>query len=86
MTKLGKGKLEDEFLIKALQEQADGEAHDRSLIVERLDQDGEQPSAYQRLQPFIGIVDSGGQQLSQGTGRRLREFLKEKRKPGRPPR
>jgi hypothetical protein len=41
----------------------------------RLDEEGEHLSAYQRLQPFIGIADSGGQQLSQGTGKRLRELL-----------
>lgn len=44
------------------------------------DHKGEPPSAYQQLQPFVGIDDSGGRQLSQGTGKRLREFLEEKRK------
>ena len=44
------------------------------------DKGGEHPSAHQRLQPFIGIDDSGGQRLSQGTGKRLREILDEKRK------
>jgi hypothetical protein len=46
---------------------------------------GEHPSAYQRLQPFIGIADSGGQQLSKDTGKRLRELLAEKKtRVGRP--
>ena len=47
------------------------------------DKEGEHPSAHQRLQPFIGIDDSGGQRLSQGTGKRLREVLEEKRKRAR---
>jgi len=45
-----------------------------SLLVE---EEGEQ-SAYQRLQSFVGIADSGGQQLSQNTGRRFRDALEEK--------
>ena len=44
------------------------------------DEGGKHPSAHQQLQPFIGIDDSGGRQLSQGTGKRLRELLEEKRK------
>lgn len=44
------------------------------------DKGGEPPSAHQRLQPVIGIDDGSGQQLSQGTGKRLREILEEKRK------
>ena len=103
------GKLENDLLTRALQAQADEEAHDRGLIVERLawtpqerleanasfvrfylsvrpegpliaDEEGEQPSAYERLRPFTGTVDSDGQQLSQETGKRLRELLEEKRK------
>jgi Arc/MetJ-type ribon-helix-helix transcriptional regulator len=35
----------------------------------------EQHSAYHRLRPFVGIVDSGGRQLSTDTGRNLREVL-----------
>ena len=42
------------------------------------------PSAYERLQPFIGIADSGGRQLSRETGRRFRELLDEKRHARRP--
>lgn len=52
----------------------------RDAIARLADEEGEQISAYQRLQPFVGIADSGGKQLSQGTGKRLRELLEEKRK------
>ncbi|MFL6201174.1 MAG: ribbon-helix-helix protein, CopG family [Thermoanaerobaculia bacterium] len=52
----------------------------RDAIARLADEEGEQLSAYQRLQPFVGIADSGGKQLSQGTGKRLRELLEEKRK------
>jgi len=47
----------------------------RDAIARLADEEGEQFSAYQRLQPFIGIADSGGKQLSEGTGKRLRELL-----------
>ncbi|HEX6899788.1 MAG TPA: ribbon-helix-helix protein, CopG family [Thermoanaerobaculia bacterium] len=57
----------------------------RDAIARLADEEGEQPSAYQRLQPFMGIADSGGQQLSKDTGKRLRELLAEKRtRAGRP--
>ena len=52
----------------------------RDAIARLAEQEGEQPSAYQRLQPFIGLVDSGGRQLSTGTGARVREILQEKRR------
>lgn len=39
----------------------------------------EATSAYERLRPFAGIVDSGGLQLSTQTGIRFREGLKRKR-------
>lgn len=54
--------------------------------ISRLADDEEQPrSAYQRLQAFVGVVDSGGKQLSTATGKRLRELLEERsgaRRPG----
>lgn len=50
----------------------------RDAITRLADEEGEQPSAYQRLKPFIGIADSGGRQLSQETGKRFRELLEEK--------
>lgn len=37
-------------------------------------------SAYERLQPFVGVADSGGQHLSEDTGRRFRQVLEEKRR------
>lgn len=58
----------------------------RDAIARLADEEGAQPSAYQRLQPFIGIADSGGKQLSRGTGKRLRELLEEKRERARRPR
>lgn len=36
------------------------------------------PSAYHRLEAFVGIVDSGGLQLSTQTGKIFREALREK--------
>jgi hypothetical protein len=57
----------------------------RDAIARLADEEDEQLSAYQRLQPFVGIVDSGGKQLSENTGRRLREFLVEKRQRARRP-
>ena len=57
----------------------------RDAIARLADEEGEQLSAYQRLQPFVGIADSGGKQLSESTGRRLRELLEEKRKRARRP-
>jgi Arc/MetJ-type ribon-helix-helix transcriptional regulator len=41
-------------------------------------------SAFERLQPYIGIADSGGRQLSRASGRRFREILEEKRRARRP--
>jgi hypothetical protein len=32
------------------------------------------------LQPFLGIPDSGGRQLSTETGKKVREILQEKRR------
>lgn len=57
----------------------------RDAIARLADEEGEQLSAYQRLQPFVGIADSGGKQLSEDTGKRLRELLEEKRKRARRP-
>ncbi|HWM89587.1 MAG TPA: CopG family transcriptional regulator [Thermoanaerobaculia bacterium] len=57
----------------------------RDAIARLADEEGEQLSAYERLQPFVGIVDSGGKQLSEGTGKRLRELLAEKREHARSP-
>jgi Arc/MetJ-type ribon-helix-helix transcriptional regulator len=58
----------------------------RDAISRLADAESEQLSAYQRLQPFIGVADSGGKQLSENTGKRLRELLEEKRARARSPR
>jgi predicted DNA-binding protein len=50
----------------------------RDAIARLADEESEQLSADDRLRPFIGIVNSGGQQLSKETGRRLRDFLAER--------
>ena len=48
--------------------------------IERLADDEPGPiTAYDRLQAYAGIIDSGGRQLSTDTGRRLRELLEERR-------
>lgn len=44
----------------------------------------EPSSAYDQLLPVLGIVDSGSQQLSTGTGKRLRMLLEERRNTCRP--
>lgn len=50
----------------------------RDAIAHLAEAEGEQISAYDRLQSYIGIVDSGGQQLSTETGKRLRKILEER--------
>lgn len=58
----------------------------RDAIARLADEESEQLSAYQRLQPYIGVADSGGKQLSENTGKRLRELLEGKRERARDPR
>jgi predicted DNA-binding protein len=50
----------------------------RDAITHLADEEEPSSSAYQRLEAFAGIIDSGGQQLSTETGKRLRELLKER--------
>ena len=52
----------------------------RDAIAELADEDQEQLSAYDRLRPYIGVVDSGGQQLSDRTGQRFRAVLAERQR------
>ena len=52
----------------------------RDAIDRLAQEEGEPLSAFQRLQPFIGVADSGGQQLSESTGRRFREMLEERKR------
>jgi Arc/MetJ-type ribon-helix-helix transcriptional regulator len=56
----------------------------RDAIAHLAEAEGEQVSAYHRLQSFLGFVDSGGQQLSTETGKRLREMLEERQRARRP--
>jgi Arc/MetJ-type ribon-helix-helix transcriptional regulator len=56
----------------------------RDAISRLAEQPGERVSALQRLRPFVGLVDSGGRQLSERTGRKLRELLERKRRARRP--
>jgi Arc/MetJ-type ribon-helix-helix transcriptional regulator len=56
----------------------------RDAIVRLAEEESEPCSAYQRLAPFVGIVDSGGRQLSTATGKRLREILQERQRARRP--
>ncbi len=48
--------------------------------IARLATEEEELSAYDRLRPFIGAVDTGGLQLSRDTGRRLKDLLAEKQR------
>ncbi len=48
--------------------------------IARLAEEDKETTAFQRLQSFIGVADSGGQQLSRETGRRFREVLEEKQR------
>jgi hypothetical protein len=50
----------------------------RDAIARLDEEEAEDSSAYHRLRPFVGVVDSGGKQLSTGTGRRLRQLLEER--------
>ena len=53
------------------------------IIRENIESVSPQPeanAASHRLQSFLGVVDSGGQQLSTETGKRLRQILKERQR------
>jgi len=51
----------------------------REAITRLAEEEEEAPrSAYEQLQAFVGVVDSGGKQLSTETGKKLRELLKER--------
>jgi Arc/MetJ-type ribon-helix-helix transcriptional regulator len=56
----------------------------RDAISRLAEEEGEQATAYQRLEPFVGLVDSGGRQLSTGTGAKVRAILEERRRARRP--
>ncbi len=48
--------------------------------IARLAAEDEELSAYDKLRPFIGVVDTGGHQLSRDTGRRLKDLLAERQR------
>ena len=50
----------------------------REAIVRLAEDESAQLSAYDRLEPFVGIVDTGGRQLSRDTGNRVKELLSER--------
>jgi Arc/MetJ-type ribon-helix-helix transcriptional regulator len=52
----------------------------RDAIARLAGEEGEQVTAAQKLQSFIGLVDSGGQQLSERTGQKLRALLVERQR------
>jgi metal-responsive CopG/Arc/MetJ family transcriptional regulator len=56
----------------------------RDAIVRLAEEESEPLSAYDRLAGFVGVADSGGRQLSTGTGKRLREILEERRRASHP--
>lgn len=43
-----------------------------------------EPSALQKLRPFVGVADSGGRELSTRTGEKLREALEARRRARNP--
>jgi Arc/MetJ-type ribon-helix-helix transcriptional regulator len=58
----------------------------RDAIARLAEEEEQRPSAYDRFQPFIGIVEGGDPKLSENTGKRLRELLEQKTcaKPAKP--
>ena len=52
----------------------------RDAIALLAGEESEQPSAYERLRPFIGIVEEGDPCLSEDTGKRLRELLENRQR------
>lgn len=52
----------------------------RDAIVPVANQEETQTSAYERLQPFIGIIEGGDPKLSEDTGKRLREILENRQR------
>jgi Arc/MetJ-type ribon-helix-helix transcriptional regulator len=52
----------------------------RDAIARLAAEEKEQLSAYERLQPFIGIINEGDPRLSEGTGKRLREVLENRQR------
>jgi hypothetical protein len=47
----------------------------RDAIARLAEEEESQTSAYERLRPFIGIIEGGDPNLSEDTGKRFRELL-----------
>jgi predicted DNA-binding protein len=47
----------------------------RDAIAHLSDEEKDQPSAFERLQPYIGVIEGDDPKLSEDTGRRFRELL-----------
>ena len=47
----------------------------RGAIDHLVEEEEKRPSAYDRLQPFIGIIERGDSKFSKNTGKRFREIL-----------
>ncbi len=56
----------------------------RDAIARLAAEDSEPSSAYERLRPFIGIIEDGDPHLSEGTGSRLRELLEARQRARHP--
>jgi hypothetical protein len=52
----------------------------RDAILRLADEDRERPTAYDALLPYLGIVDTGGQQLSTDPGKKFRSILEKPRR------
>jgi len=48
----------------------------RDAIARLAEEEESQTSAYERLRPFIGIIEGDDPKLSEGTGKHFRELLK----------
>ena len=53
----------------------------RDAIARLAEEDEEQPSAYERFRPYIGVFEGGDPQLSQETGKRFRKALENRERP-----
>jgi hypothetical protein len=52
----------------------------RDAIARLAEEENSGPSAFDRLRPFIGVIEGGDPNLSRDTGKRLRELLETKQR------
>jgi Arc/MetJ-type ribon-helix-helix transcriptional regulator len=52
----------------------------RDAIARLAEEEEDRISAYERLQPFIGIIEGDDPKLSENTGKRLHEFLENRQR------